>query len=312
MNTLYFKYVLEVERTGSISQAAQNLYMAQPNLSKSIKDLEKDLGYSIFKRTTNGVTITEKGAEFIYHAKKVMEQINEIDKLSGGSDEKNRCFKISIPRGSYIANGFTAFVAGLQIPNGIDITLNETNALQTIANVADRGYNVGIIRYPLSDEEIFKSRLKSNKLDHQTIWEFEYVLVMSKTHPLATKEVINVEDLQEYTKITHGDIEIPHDKHSEDSETEADNGTKKTIYVYERGSQFDLLANVPTTYMWVSPIPDSYLEKNNLVQRACKANNNRYKDVLIYRQDYKLGEYDKLFQNKIYESKVEVASTKYY
>ena len=233
MNTLYFKYVLEVERTGSISQAAQNLYMAQPNLSKSIKDLEKDLGYSIFKRTTSGVTITEKGAEFIYHAKKVMEQINEIDKLSGGSDEKNRCFKISIPRGSYIANGFTAFVAGLQIPNGIDITLNETNALQTIANVADRGYNVGIIRYPLSDEEIFKSRLKSNKLDHQTIWEFEYVLVMSKTHPLATKEVINVEDLQEYTKITHGDIEIPHDKYSEDSETEADNGTKKP-YMFTR------------------------------------------------------------------------------
>ena len=87
---------------------------------------------------------------------------------------------------------------------------------------------------------------------------------------------------------------------------------KKTIYIYERGSQFDLLANVPTTYMWVSPIPDSYLEKNNLVQRACKAKNNRYKDVLIYRQDYKLGGYDKLFQNKIYESKVEVASTKYY
>ena len=58
-------------------------------------------------------------------------------------------------------------------------------------------------------------------------------------------------------------------------------------------------ANVPTTYMWVSPIPDSYLEKNSLVQRACKAKNNRYKDVLIYRQDYKLGDYDKLFQNKI-------------
>ena len=87
---------------------------------------------------------------------------------------------------------------------------------------------------------------------------------------------------------------------------------EKTIYVYERGSQFDLLANVPTTYMWVSPIPDSYLEKNNLVQLACKNGNNRYKDVLIYRQDYKLGDFDKLFQNKIYESKVEVASAKYY
>ena len=309
MNTLYLKYVLEVEQTGSISQAAQNLFMAQPNLSKAIKDLERDLGYSVFKRTTSGVTITEKGAEFLYHARKVMEQLTEIDKISGRSDAESKRFKISIPRGSYIANGFTAFISELQITHGIDITINETNAMQTISNVADRGYNMGIIRYQLTDEEIFRSRLKNNKLEQETIWEFEYVLVMSKDHPLATKDKICVEDLQEYTKITHGDIEIPHTKHQENDE-----GTKskKTIYIYERGSQFDLLANVPTTYMWVSPIPDSYLEKNNLVQRACKAKNNRYKDVLIYRQDYKLGGYDKLFQNKIYESKVEVASTKYY
>ena len=48
MNTLYLKYVLEVEQSGSISQAAQNLFMAQPNLSKAIKDLEAELGYAIF------------------------------------------------------------------------------------------------------------------------------------------------------------------------------------------------------------------------------------------------------------------------
>lgn len=309
MNTLYLKYVLEIEKTGSISQAAQNLYMAQPNLSKAIRDLEKDLGYAVFKRTPSGVAVTEKGAEFLYHARKIMEQITEIEKLSERKDAQNTQFKISIPRGSYIANGFTSFVEDLEIPHGIDITINETNALKTISNVADRGYNMGIIRYQLSDEENFRSRLKNNKLEQETIWEFEYVLVMSKKHPLASKEKIYVEDLQEYMKITHGDIDSPHMNPAADTAGEC---ASKTIYVYERGSQFDLLANVPTTYMWVSPIPDSYLEKNNLVQRACEAKNNRYKDVLIYRQDYKLGEYDKLFQKKIYESKVEVASAKYH
>ena len=169
---------------------------------------------------------------------------------------------------------------------------------------------MGIIRYQISDEEVFKSRLKSNKLEHETIWEFEYVLVISKAHPLSKKETICVEDLRDYMKITHGDIEIPHSQIAEQDEKQRN--ARKTIYVYERGSQFDLLANVSTTYMWVSPIPNSYLEKNGLVQRSCKAKNNFYKDVLIYRQDYKLGEYDKLFQKKIYESKVEVASTKYY
>lgn len=309
MNTLYLKYVLEIERTGSISQAAQNLYMAQPNLSKAIKDLEKDLGYNVFKRTSSGVAITEQGAEFLYHARKIMEQMAEIEKLSDRKDAQNVQFKISIPRGSYIANGFTSFVADLQIPHGIDITINETNALQTISNVADRGYNMGIIRYQLSDEENFRIRLKNNKLEQETIWEFEYVLVMSENHPLAAKEKIFVEDLQEYMKITHGDIDIPH---MSGMTNQKEKCGSQTIYVYERGSQFDLLANVPVTYMWVSPIPDSYLEKNHLIQRSCEAKNNRYKDVLIYRQDYKLGEYDKLFQKKIYESKVEVASAKYH
>ena len=308
MNTLYLKYVLEVERSGSISQAAQNLYMAQPNLSKAVKDLVRELGFSIFNRTSGGVTVTEKGAEFLYHARKMTEQIMEIEKLSKRKDALSKQFKISIPRGSYIANGVTEFVADLQITQGISITINETNAIQTISNVADRGYNMGIIRYQLSDEEVFRSRLKSNKLEQETIWEFEYVLVMSKNHPLAEKKTICVDDLRDYMKITHGDIENPHVQHEDSEQGEH---CSKTIYVYERGSQFDLLANVPTTYMWVSPIPDSYLSKNGLVQRACKAPDNRYKDVLIYRQDYKLGEYDKLFQKKIYESKVDVAAAKY-
>ena len=312
MNTLYLKYALEIEKSGSISQAAQNLFMAQPNLSKAIKDLENELGYVIFKRTSSGVIATEKGAEFLYHTKKALEQIEEIEKLAGKRDSESRQFKISIPRGSYIANGFTAFVASLEMTDGLDITINETNTLKTISNVADRGYNMGIIRYQISDEEIFRSRIKSNHLEQETIWEFEYVLVMSKHHPLATKEKICEEDLQDYVKITHADIEIPHARKQVNNSEEGKENSEKTIYVYERGSQFDLLANVPTTYMWVSPIPDSYLEKNNLVQRACKNGNNRYKDVLIYRQDYKLGEFDKLFQNKIYESKVEVASAKYY
>ena len=63
--------------------------------------------------------------------------------------------------------------------------------------------------------------------------------------------------------------------------------------------------------MWVSPIPDRILTRNNLVQRACIADHNFYKDVLIYRKDYVLSKEDKLLQMKLYESKIEVASTKY-
>ena len=313
MNICYLKYAVEIEQTGSITQAAQRLYMAQPNLSKAIKDLEENLGYAIFKRSAGGIKVTEKGSEFLYHAHKVLEQMEEIEKIGLRDVSGIRKFKLSIPRGSYIANGFTEFVAGLPMTEGIEITVNETNTLKSIENVTNRGYNMGIIRYRKDYEDYFEKYLTGMKLIYETIWEFEYVLVMSENHPLALKPEISGSDLKDYVKITHGDIEMPGNGRNMNEERQRSAGEidvgEKTIYVYERGSQFDLLTNVPTTYMWVSPLPKRHLKQYHLVQRACKVPNNLYRDVLIYRKDYQLGEYDILFQKKIYESKVEVSST---
>ncbi|MGN0131080.1 MAG: LysR family transcriptional regulator [Lachnospiraceae bacterium] len=307
MNTQYFRYAVEIEKTGSITRAAQNLYMAQPNLSKAIRDLENDLGYEIFKRTPGGIKVTEKGSEFLYHAHKMIEQLDEMEKISRRDEEEIRRFKLSIPRGSYIANGYTEFVADLDMSEGIEITINETNTLQTISNVADRGYHMGIIRYPKANEDYFQKALENNKLVGETIWEFEYVVVMSKQHPLAGKAVLEKQDLEQYVKITHGDILMPDEKSGVKQKENKERKNSRTIYVYERGSQFDLLTKVPTTYMWVSPLPDQYLEQYHLVQRACKVEDNLYKDVLIYRKDYQLTELDILFQKKLYSSKIEVA-----
>ena len=306
MNTTYLNYALEIERVGSISQAAQNLYMAQPNLSKAIRELEKELGFTIFKRTAKGVRPTEAGTEFLYHARQIMEQVGAVERISQRIGTDKLKYKISIPRGSYIVDGFTSFLSELELEKGMEVTINETNALGTISNVADRGYNLGIIRYQMLDETHYLTMLKNNHLTYETIWEFEYVLVMSKNHPLANKETITPEDLSEYTKITHGDIELPHVRRINH---EAEMTPRNVIYVYERGSQFDLLTNVPTTYMWVSPIPQKLLNKLQLVQRICRAEDNLYKDVMIFREDYHITEYDRLFQKKIYESKVDVSMT---
>ncbi|MGN0424803.1 MAG: LysR family transcriptional regulator [Acetatifactor sp.] len=306
MNTTYLNYALEIERVGSISQAAQNLYMAQPNLSKAIRELEKELGFTIFKRTAKGVRPTEEGTEFLYHARQIMEQVGAVERISQRIGTDKLKYKISIPRGSYIVDGFTSFLSELELEKGMEVTINETNALGTISNVADRGYNLGIIRYQMVDEAHYLTMLKNNHLTYETIWEFEYVLVMSKNHPLANKETIKPEDLSEYTKITHGDIELPHVRRI-NHETEM--APRNVIYVYERGSQFDLLTNVPTTYMWVSPIPQKLLDKLQLVQRICRAEDNLYKDVMIFREDYHITEHDRLFQKKIYESKVDVSMT---
>lgn len=309
MDTRYITYALEIESTGSISRAAANLYMAQPNLSKCLKELENELGYQIFQRTASGVKVTEKGTEFLYHARKLVEQIDKIHRIAYQDLSESNRYKLSVPRGSYIVDGFTSMISEITFRDRMEITIHETNSANTIDNVADKSFNLGIIRVSAEDEEYFKGILRKKHLVSEAIWEFEYVLVMSQDHPLVHKAVIYETDLDPYIKITHADLDRSGD-HGETAEAHEGTGRRsgRTICVYERGSQFDLLTKVPETYMWVSPIPKAILERNHLVQRTCQQVHHLYKDILIYREDYRLGDYDRLFRKKLWEARAEVSA----
>ena len=87
MNLSYLKYAVEVEKTGSITKAAQNYYMNQPHLSKIIRELERDLGCPIFDRTSRGMIPTVRGEEFLRYAKGIMEQEAQLDKLCSRNKE---------------------------------------------------------------------------------------------------------------------------------------------------------------------------------------------------------------------------------
>ena len=84
MNIQYLKYAVEVARIGSISRAAEELYIAQPNLSRAIKELEKDLGITIFDRNSKGMTLTHDGERLVEYGKAILRQINEVETRSRG------------------------------------------------------------------------------------------------------------------------------------------------------------------------------------------------------------------------------------
>ena len=79
MNILHLKYALEIDKYKSINKAAEMLFMSQPNLSRALKELEDDLGISIFKRTSKGMDTTMQGEEFLSYAKKILAQIDEVE-----------------------------------------------------------------------------------------------------------------------------------------------------------------------------------------------------------------------------------------
>lgn len=311
MNTLHLKYAIEVERTRSITQAAENLFMGQPNLSKAIKELEDTLGFSIFERTSRGVVPTSKGSEFLVYAHNILMEIEKMEELSKPANADIQTFKISIPRGSYIASAFTSFVAELDPGKGIDVNVQETNSLQVINNIDERQFNIGIIRYQTGYENYFLDYLKSKQLCYNPIWEFEYLVLMSEKHELASIPELSQDSLKLFTEIVDGDIVVPYltGKGALKQGKESEN-TKK-IYLYERCNQFDLLSNIPTTFMWVSPIPAEVLTRYQLVQRKCNAPTQKYKDVLIYPEDYMFTSLEKKFIDRLFEVKNEVSLQDY-
>jgi DNA-binding transcriptional LysR family regulator len=311
MNTLFFKYAIEIERTRSITRAAENLYMAQPNLSKHIKELEYEMGFPIFERNSKGVVPTKKGWEFLAYARKILEEIASINKLTDAGSPERQNFSVSIPRGSYIAAGFTQFAMELDFEKEINVNLHETSSMQTIYDVVNNNFNLGIVRFQTTYENYYLDYLEDKNLAHDQIWEFEYLALMSKNHPLAAADIVQFCDIKSYIEIIHGDTVVPYLNAAEPRGLSAETGPKKRIYLYERCNQFDLLSSMPVTYMWVSPVPDKMLNLYELVQRKCMFPNNKYKDILIYHKRYNFTELDKKFIDKMAKSRNEVSLNKY-
>ncbi|WP_434511573.1 LysR family transcriptional regulator [Desulfitobacterium sp. AusDCA] len=310
MNILHLKYAVEVEKTGSITQAAERLFMSQPNLSKAIRELETTLGISLFKRSSKGIVTTQKGKEFLTYAKNILAQIEEMEELYQPDRQNIQRFSISVPRGSYIAHAFTCFVNKLDPAKSIDINFSETNSMETINKVMEGECNLGIIRYQTAHEKYFFSVLDDKGMVHKPVLEYTYLALMSKSHPLAAKPILDYYELNKYIEIMHGDLTVPFLPVSEIKKTEQSEHSKNRIYVYERGSQFDLLRKVIKTYMWVSPMPKELLECYGLVQKKCDASNHKYKDLLIFPADYRLSTLDKAFITELYRIKNEISATK--
>lgn len=309
MNITHLKYAVEVEKTGSITKAADNLFMGQPNLSKAIKELELAMGTAIFKRTPKGVVPTKKGTEFLTYAKSILTQIDEMEALYTAKNLDKISFGISVPRANYISHAFAKFASSIDSEKGMDLNFKETSVMQVINDIAGGEYNLGIIRYQLAHENYFLDLLHEKNMHFDIIWEYQYVALMSKKHPLAPQSEVSFDELSKNIEIIYGDIETP------DFPLEKVNITEpygdRRIYVFDRGSQFDILNNVATSFMWVSPLPSQVLKRYGLVQRKCNAINNKYKDVVIYNNGYRLTDIDKSFLSTLVNVKNEIFKTKY-
>ena len=294
MNILHMKYAVEVAKAGSLNKAAQTLLIAQPNLSRSIRELEADLGIVIFDRSAKGMMLTPEGQEFVGYARSILRQIDQVENMYKDTSAPKQRFSISVPRACYISEAFAQFSRTLT-DEAAEVFYKETNSQRTIRNLLEHDFRLGIIRYAENYDKYFGSMLEEKELTGEMICEFTYRLIMSREHPLASKEEITFADLRPYIEIAHADPYVPSLPLSKVVKEELPDNIDRRIFIYERASQFDLLCENPQTFMWVSPVPEKLLDRYGLVQRKCSENHKVYRDVLIYRKGYKLTALDNAF-----------------
>ncbi len=290
MNIQQLRYAVEVERARSITEAAETLYMGQPNLSRAIRELESDLGFPLFDRTPRGILPTARGEEFLQYARGVLAQFDELAARYQHGDASARAFRLSVPRASYIALAFARFAA--KADPDVLLDYKETNALRAIRNVTEDGYDLGVVRYQASYEKYFLETFREKGLQYRELWSFRYMALMRRDHPAAEASPLTLDLLSDSTLISNGDTYVP--SLSRDSR-EPEAPSARHIHNYDRSSKFELLAALPKAYAWGSPVPREQLERYGLTQRRCADVKARHKDVLIYRKRVMLSPMDEMF-----------------
>lgn len=303
MNLLHMKYAVEIAEAGSINKAAERLYVGQPNLSRAVKELEASLGVTIFDRSSKGMFLTPDGELFIRSAKNILNQVDAVEKMFQKDTVRKKRFSISVPRASYVADAFAKFSRLLEGDGEVEIFYKETNSMRTIKNILQEDYKLGIVRYADTYDKYYKSMMDEKGLACEMVTEFRYMLAVGRESPLAEKEAVTYDDLQEYIEIAHADPFVPSLPFAEVKKEELPDNIRRRIYVFERASQFELLHQNPDTFMWVSPVPQELLDRYGLVQRPCDENRRMYRDVLIRKKEYTLTELDNMFISELCKAK---------
>lgn len=302
MNILHVKYAVEVAETGSINKASETLLIAQPNLSRSIKELESDLGITIFERSRRGMTLTPEGYEFICRARHILEQIDAVEKMYKEDYVQKRRFSLCAPRAEYICSAFVNFSNTIG-RGAAEFFYQETDTSAIVKNVVSSNYKLGIVRYAAEHDSRFMELFEEKGLRCELIAEFVKVLLMSKKSKLANCGNIHFGELSSYIEVTFADTYLPLLSKSEVMQQELETASDRRIFAFERCSQLELLSENPETFMWSSPITEKILERYQLIQHSCADSEKRYRDVLICRSDYTLSELDKCFIAELHKSK---------
>lgn len=261
MTLQQLKYAVVTAEKGTVSEAAASLYIAQPSLTKALKELEKEMGISIFNRTNKGVFVSKEGEVFLGYARQVLEQAALITEKythqSGGKQE----FCVSTQHYSFAVNAFVDLIQVYGSDN-YDFSLRETQTYEIIDDVARLKSEIGILYLNEFNETVLRKILKSNDLQFTELFEAKPHIFISDKNPLAQKAEVTMADLQPYPYLSFEQGE--HNSFYYSEEIFSTEIRSKNIRVRDRATLFNLLIGL-NGYTICSGVIDEELNGENIV-----------------------------------------------
>lgn len=241
MNINQIKYVLKVAESSSMREAATDLYISQPALSASIRELEEELGILIFERSNKGVSVTEEGREFLVYAKKVLGQYEVLEeRYLPGSKDKER-FSVSTQHYNFAIKSFTNVIQKYN-PEKYIFSIHETRTRKVLENVRDLKSEVGIVSYTDSNRELIQKLLKEYGLEFTPLMQRQTYIYVWKNHKFAKRKTISIEELKDYPCVSFDQSDDSNFYLTE--EAMADYEFDKTIKSADRATTMEIIAEL--------------------------------------------------------------------
>lgn len=255
------KYVITVAETGTITEAAGKLYVSQPSLTKAIHELEKEMNIVIFNRTNKGISLSREGDEFLGYARQVLDQAAILeDKYKGGYGGKKK-FCVSTQHYSFAVNAFVDLIKQYG-QDEYDFSLRETQTYEIIEDVARMRSEIGILFLNDFNEVVLDKILKSHDLEFHLLFIAKPHVFISRNHPLAGREIITNEELEQYPYLSYEQGE--HNSFYFSEEIFSPFERKKNIRVRDRATLFNLLIGL-NGYTVCSGVIDEKLNGKDII-----------------------------------------------
>ncbi|WP_370780353.1 LysR family transcriptional regulator [Eubacterium ventriosum] len=197
MTLAQLRYAITVAGASSMNEAARKLFISQPSLSAAIKELEEEVGVELFKRTNRGISVTLEGEEFIGYARQVVEQYNLIESKYILKENTKKKFGVSMQHYTFAVKAFVEMVKQFGMDE-YEFEIHETKTYDVIENVKNCKSEIGILYLNDFNKKVLTKLFHESAVEFHELLKCHIYVYLWKGHPLASKEEISLEELEEY------------------------------------------------------------------------------------------------------------------